>query len=79
LADLKGKVNAKYSLKPAAERLSELLNKEVKLAPDCIGEETKALVNKMQPGDVILLENLRFHEEEEKNNTDFAKQLSELG
>jgi phosphoglycerate kinase len=75
----KGKVNAKYSLKPAAERLSELLNKEVKLAPDCIGDEVKKLVNEMQPGEVMLLENLRFHEEEEKNNPEFAKQIAELG
>ncbi|HZW39921.1 MAG TPA: phosphoglycerate kinase [Ignavibacteriaceae bacterium] len=75
----KGKVNPKYSLKPAAERLSKLLGKEVKLAPDCIGEEAKKVVNSMQNGDVVLLENLRFHEEEEKNNPDFAKQLAELG
>jgi phosphoglycerate kinase len=75
----KGKVNAKYSLKPAAERLGELLNKEVRLAPDCVGEDVKKMVNEMKAGDVILLENLRFHEEEEKNNTDFAKQLAELG
>lgn len=75
----KGKVNLKYSLKPAAERLSKLLGKEVKLAPDCIGEEVKTLVNKMKSGDVLLLENLRFHEEEEKNDEAFAKKLSELG
>jgi len=75
----KGKVNLKYSLKPAAERLSILLGKEVKLAPDCIGEEVKTLVNKMNGGDVLLLENLRFHEEEEKNDAAFAKKLSELG
>jgi len=75
----KGKVNLKYSLKPAAERLSKLLGKEVKLAPDCIGEEVKTLVNKMNGGDVLLLENLRFHEEEEKNDAAFAKKLSELG
>jgi len=75
----KGKINLKYSLKPAAERLSELLCKEVKLAPDCIGEEVKTLVNKMSSGDVLLLENLRFHEEEEKNDAAFAKKLSELG
>ncbi len=75
----KGKVNPKYSLKPAAERLSQLLGKEVKLAPDCIGSEVKSMVEKMEPGDVILLENLRFHEEEEKNDPDFAKQLAELG
>lgn len=75
----KGKPTPKYSLKPAAVRLGELLNKEVKLAPDCIGDEVKALVNSMNSGDVLLLENLRFHEEEEKNNSDFAKQLAELG
>jgi phosphoglycerate kinase len=75
----KGKVNPKYSLKPAAERLSELLHQEVILAPDCIGDEVKALVDKMEEGDIILLENLRFHEEEEKNNPDFAKQLADLG
>ena len=75
----KGKVNLKYSLKPAAERLGKLIGKEVKLAPDCIGEEVKALVNKMNSGDVLMLENLRFHEEEEKNDEAFAKKLSELG
>ncbi len=75
----KGAPNSKYSLKPAAERLSELLGKEVKMAPDCVGEEVKSLVNSMQNGDVVLLENLRFHAEEEKNNPDFAKQLAELG
>jgi len=75
----KGKVNPKYSLKPAAIRLGELLNKEVKLAPDCIGEDVKKIVGGMKSGDVVLLENLRFHEEEEKNDPGFAKQLSELG
>ncbi len=75
----KGKVNLKYSLKPAAERLSQLLSKEVKLAPDCIGEDVKSLVNNMKSGDVLMLENLRFHEEEEKNDEVFAKKLSELG
>ncbi len=75
----KGKVNPKYSLKPAAEKLSELLNKKVVLAPDCIGDDVKKMVNNMKDGDVILLENLRFHEEEEKNNETFAKQLAELG
>lgn len=75
----KGKVNPKYSLKPAAERLSQLLNKEVKLATDCIGADVKTLVGSMNAGDVILLENLRFHEEEEKNDPVFAKQLAELG
>ncbi len=75
----KGKVNSKYSLKPAAKNLSDHLGKNVVLAPDCIGDEVKKIVNDMKPGDVILLENLRFHEEEEKNNPDFAKKLSELG
>jgi phosphoglycerate kinase len=75
----KGKPNPKYSLKPAAKRLGELLGNEVKLAPDCIGEEVKKIVNSMSPGDVILLENLRFHEEEEKNDPGFAKQIAELG
>ncbi len=75
----KGKFNLKYSLKPAAEKLSELLGKEVKLASDCIGSGVKDLVNKMNSGDVLLLENLRFHEEEEKNDPEFSKQLAELG
>ncbi len=75
----KGKVNPKYSLKPAAVRLGELLKKQVKLAPDCIGEEVKKIVDQMKSGDVVLLENLRFHEEEEKNDPQFAKQLAELG
>lgn len=75
----KGGPNPKYSLKPTAVRLSELLGKEVKLAPDCIGEEAKAMVNQMKDGDVLILENVRFHAEEEKNNPDFAKQLAELG
>lgn len=75
----KGAPNPKYSLKPAAVRLSELLGKEVKMAPDCVGPEAKALVDSMKDGDVVILENLRFHAEEEKNNPEFAKQLSELG
>ena len=75
----KGEVNAKYSLLPAAKRLSELLKKEIKLAPDCIGAEVESLVKEMNPGDVILLENLRFHKEEEKNIPDFAQQLARLG
>lgn len=75
----KGKVNPKYSLAPAAKKLSEILGKEVKLASDCIGEAVKTQVNEMKNGDVLLLENLRFHEEEEKNDPAFAKQLAELG
>lgn len=75
----KGGPNPKYSLKPTAKRLSELLGKEVNLAPDCIGDEVKAMVNQMKDGDVLILENVRFHPEEEKNDPDFAKQLAELG
>lgn len=75
----KGKSNPKYSLKPAAIRLSELIGKEVKLAPDCVGESVLNMVNDMQEGDVLLLENLRYHSEEEANNEDFAKQLAKLG
>jgi phosphoglycerate kinase len=62
----KGQVNPKYSLKPAAQRLEALLNKPVTFAPDCIGAEVEAIVNNMKDGDVVLLENLRFHKEEEK-------------
>ncbi len=75
----KGQPNPKYSLKPAAVRLSELLGVEVKMATDCIGEEVKALVNGLNDGEVCLLENLRYHAEEEKNVPEFAAQLAELG
>ena len=75
----KGERKPEFSLKPAAKRLSELLGKEVKLAPDCIGSDVEKMVNEMKPGDVILLENLRFHKQEEKNDPEFAKQLAKLG
>lgn len=75
----KGKVNPKYSLKPCALRLGELLGIEVKLAPDCIGEEVKAMVDSMKTGEVLLLENVRFHAEEEKNDEIFSSQLASLG
>ena len=75
----KGKVKPEYSLKPAAEKLSELLGKEVKLAPDCIGDEVKKMIDGMKDGDVILLENLRFHTEEEKNDSAFAEKLAGFG
>ncbi|MFZ0455449.1 MAG: phosphoglycerate kinase [Ignavibacteriaceae bacterium] len=75
----KGGPDPKFSLKPVAERLSQLLNKEVKLAPDCVGEEVKKMVDQMHSGDVLLLENVRFHAEETKNVESFSKQLAELG
>src|SRR5215813_5928179 len=75
----KGGPEPKYSLKPAASRLSELLHKDVKMAPDCIDPEVEKIVNSMKDGDVVLLENLRFHKGEEKNETPFAQQLAKLG
>ena len=72
----KGKVQPQFSLAPVAKRLSRLLNKEVILAGDCIGPEVKGLVDSMKPGDIILLENLRFHLEEENNDDHFAKELA---
>jgi len=74
----KGKVNPKYSLAPVAKRLSELLGRDVAFAADCIGEAAESAVAKMNPGDVLLLENVRFYEAEEKNDPEFAKQLASL-
>ncbi len=74
----KGKVNEEMRLTPVAERLSELLGKPVQKANDCIGAEVEALVNNLKDGDVLLLENLRFHPEEEANDLNFAKQLASL-
>jgi triosephosphate isomerase (TIM) len=73
-----GKVVPEMSLKPVADRLSELLGKPVTLAPDCIGDEVKEIVSKMNEGDVVLLENLRFHAEEEAGDEEFAAKLAEL-
>jgi phosphoglycerate kinase len=73
------KPDKENSLAPVAQRLSELLAKKVTLAPDCIGPEAEAAVRAMKPGDVVLLENVRFHPEEEKNDPDFAKKLAALG
>ncbi len=72
----KGKVNEKMRLTPVAERLSEILEKKVNLTESCIGEEAKAKSNNLNNGDVLLLENVRFFEEEEKNDLDFAKNLA---
>lgn len=74
----KGKPDPTYSLAPAAKRISELLEKEVRLAPDCVGEETRAIVDSLEPGQVAMLENLRFHPGEEKNDSEFARQLADL-
>jgi phosphoglycerate kinase len=72
----KGKPNPEMSLKPVAARLEELLGRPVKMAPDCVGPAVEAL--KPAPGEVLLLENLRFHAEEEKNDPVFAQQLAAL-
>ena len=74
----KGKVVDSMKMDPVAKRLSELLNKDVKKLDDCIGEEVEKAVKAMQSGDVILLENLRFHEQEKSGDEDFAKKLAEL-
>ena len=74
----KGKPEAKYSLRPVAARLGELLGRNVQVARDCVGPEAEALSNNLKDGEVLLLENLRFHAEEEKNDPEFAKQLARL-
>ncbi len=75
----KGEKNLTYSLRPIAIHLSELLDKPVLFADDCIGESTTAIVNDLQDGDILLLENLRFYNEEEKNNSEFAEKLASYG
>ena len=74
----KGKVKPELSLKPIAARLAELLGREVKMAPDCIGPEVQAMAQALKPGEVLLLENVRFHPEEEKNDPEFSKALASL-
>lgn len=75
----KGKKNPKMSLGPCAEKLSQLLGQFVTMAPDCIGPEVQQLAASMKPGDVLMLENLRFYEAEEKNDPEFAEELASLG
>ncbi|MBE0433970.1 phosphoglycerate kinase [candidate division WOR-3 bacterium] len=74
----KGKVDAKLSLEPVAHRLEMLLDREVRFAPDCIGDEVNRLASLLRTGDVLLLENLRFHAEETKNDEQFARELASL-
>ena len=74
----KGEFNLKYSLKPVAEELSKLLNKDVKLAKDVIGESAKELTANMKEGDIVLLENVRFHKEEEQNDPEYSKALASM-
>jgi phosphoglycerate kinase len=75
----KGRPDPKYSLAPAAQHLGQLLNRSVGMAPDCVGPAVEKMVNALKPGEVLLLENVRFHAEEEKNDGAFADQLAKLG
>jgi len=74
----KGERVEKYSLRPVAEHLSQLLGKPVTLTDDCVGDEAKVKIAALKDGDVLLLENLRFHKEEEQNDGEFAKELASL-
>jgi phosphoglycerate kinase len=75
----KGQRIDKYSLRPVAERLAKLIKKPVVFADDCVGEPAQAKVDALREGEIVLLENLRFHPEEEKNEESFARQLASLG
>ncbi len=74
----KGQRQEKFSLAPVAKRLARLVGIDVRLAPDCVGAEVKTMVEQMKPGEILLLENLRFHGEEQKNDREFARQLADL-
>lgn len=74
----KGQVNPELSLAPVAKHLGKLLGKKILFAPDCVGEAAQAAASKLKPGHILLLENLRFHKEEEKNDMDFAEKLASL-
>jgi len=75
----KGGPDPEFTLKAAAEALAKLLEKPVKMAPDCVGPDVEGMAKALRPGDVLMLENVRFHKEEEKNDAAFAKQLADLG
>ncbi|MFP4373447.1 MAG: phosphoglycerate kinase [Spirochaetaceae bacterium] len=74
----KGKRDEALSLKPVADRLSELLGRTVRMAPDCVGDDVEKMVSELAPGEVLLLENLRFHKEETDNDDAFAAKLARL-
>jgi len=75
----KGGPDPEFSLKAAAEALGKLLERPVRMAPDCVGSEVESMAKALKPGDVLMLENVRFHKEEEKNDPDFARRLAALG
>lgn len=74
----KGQPNPKYTLQPVAKRLETILKRSVQMAPDCIGEKVQEMAQALKPGDILLLENLRYHAEEEANDSAFAKSLASL-
>lgn len=74
----KGQIKPELSLAPVAKHLGKLLGKKILFAPDCVGEAAQAAASKLKPGHILLLENLRFHKEEEKNDMDFAEKLASL-
>lgn len=74
----KGEAKPEFSLRPVAARLSELLGRTVRMAPDCVGPETEKMAKSLKPGEILLLENLRYHKEEEKNDPAFSKALAQL-
>ncbi|MFN8381408.1 MAG: phosphoglycerate kinase [Anaerolineales bacterium] len=75
----KGGADPEFSLRAASETLATLLNRPVKMAPDCVGPEVEAMAKALKPGDVLMLENTRFHKGEEKNDLELAKQMASLG
>lgn len=78
LGKAKGEPDPKYSLAPAAKRLSGLLGREVRMAPDCLGAETRAMADALAPGEILMLENLRFHPGETAGDMDFAKEIMSM-
>lgn len=75
----KGRPNPEFSLKPVADYLAALINHPVKFAKDCVGPDAKSVIDSVKPGDVVMLENLRFHPEEENNDEAFSKELASFG
>ncbi|MFO7728644.1 MAG: phosphoglycerate kinase [Desulfonatronovibrio sp.] len=75
----KGEPDQNLSLVPVARRLGELLGREVSMAPDCIGQESLSMAEKLEPGQILMLENLRFHPGEKENSPDFSRELSKMG
>ena len=73
-----GKIDSKYSLKPVALRLGEILKKEIKFVPDCVGFKAETAVAKLKPGEILMLENIRFEKGEKKNSKILAKKLAKM-